>query len=229
MSEIIDISHDDGTLGGYDSTVTDGGKLSVTAGAALAGTSYGLSVETGDTDDKYGQVSPAGVETTLRYRIYVDPNSLTMTTGALTYYSYLLNNAGTLIIARLQIYYTGSAYRTYINVRNDAGSSVLTDYAVISDAPHYVEVHIVSAANSGSSDGTLEWWVDGSSQGTATGWDNYNLLNDGTVKFRNGSMAASGTLTGTFYIDQFVVNDDGSEIGPYVAPATAKPWFIHFQ
>jgi len=103
----------------------------------------------------------------------------------------------------------------------DTGTS-FSGYKDITDAPHYVEIHYVRATDVGSSDGTCQWWIDGVSQDTFTNLDNYDVF----AQLQHLQMGLIyGTLTGasgTYYLDELVVNDDGSEIGPLATTAPAE-------
>jgi hypothetical protein len=227
MAVIIDIDHEANNLDEYSATETDGGKLSVAAAAALAGTNYGLSVAIDDTDGKYAQIDASGAKSTLRYRVYVDPNSISMPNPASIWFIRHQNTSNQLLM-QCRLYYDGTNYSIRPIFYNDAGSSVLSDSKNVTDAPHYVEFEVVSATTNSSADGTVEWWVDGASEGSAASVDNYNRMQDAAGRFRLGAQDITASVSGTIYIDQLVVNDDGGEIGPYVAPAgvTASQMFI---
>ena len=86
MATIIDIDHEANDFSEYDSYINDA-DLTIAAGAALAGSSYGMSVAInpqGDTTVLYGLIGNKNITTGIhRVRYYVDPNSLTMVTNDL--------------------------------------------------------------------------------------------------------------------------------------------------
>jgi hypothetical protein len=220
MSTIIDINHETGDLTQYDSTATDGGDLSVASAAALAGTAYGLSCLIDDTTVLIARKNITK-SVQLRLRVYLDPNSLTMANNDTFALVNLKQGAGSYSqIAYLSLrYLTATGYRLVMYAKNDAGTIIGPDTCDITDAPHYVEIYLVRAADSGSNNGTLQWWVDGSDQGATTGIDNYNLMSDQNWYLDFGAPASdldAGT-SGTFYLDEIVVNDDGGLIGPVSA------------
>lgn len=213
MATIIDVDHETGDLSEYSSTTTDGGDLSVSAGAALHG-SYGLSCVIDDTTAIKGDINTAQ-SASLQFRFYIDPNGLTMANN--TYFRafrWLMIGGPWAVITYISLKYLSSAYQLLIEAQNDAGATVLSDYAVISDAPHCVEFRCTSATTSSSNDGSYEWWVDGSSQGSATSVDNYNYTQDYEWSFSVGAIDEidAGT-SGTFYIDSILANDTGAYIG----------------
>ena len=75
VTRLATLTHDTGDLTEYTSTVIDGGDLSVTTAAALAGTSHGLQVVIDDSTAIYGQ-KDFSASALIRFRFYIDPNSL---------------------------------------------------------------------------------------------------------------------------------------------------------
>jgi len=109
--------------------------------------------------------------------------------------------------------YDGSDY--YIEAANSAYSTVFN--TTITDAPHCVEVDW----KAGATDGELYLWVDGALVDSAT-----NVTADFTVdNCELGGMSFDGTIAGVYYIDDFVSNDDGTEIG-VISDATATHVFF---
>jgi hypothetical protein len=219
MAVIIDIDHETGDLSQYSSTVGGGADLTVSVGAALAGTSYGLNVAIDDTTGDYGRKDITKVST-LRVRFYFDINSLTMGNGNSFEIFRVSQNGGSfnsLMFCNLS-YTTVGGYKVECLAKNDAGANVLNDNATISDAPHYVEILGVRAATDVSADGSYEWWLDGVSQGSAASVDNYNYFFDFNYRVLLGAISGidAGT-SGTLYLDELVANDDGGEIGPATA------------
>lgn len=225
MTTIIDIDHETGDLTQYTSTVTDSGDLSVAAGAALAGTGYGLSLVLDDNVAIYGAKALVAGDTSgkLRWRFYIDPNGLTMANNDVFINTNAYGTSVAVAVANL-LYTTVGGYQIRVDIYNDAGALTSANYA-ITDAPHYVEIYLIRATNSTSSDGSIQTWIDGASQGTISNIDNYDRFAD----FKTVYFGASGVDTGTrgvFYLDELIVNNDGSEIGP-VSSATAVPVFMH--
>lgn len=227
MSLLWDVTHETGDLTQYDSTVTDGGDLSVTTAAKLAGTSYGLDLEIDDTNSIYGYKNWDGTSgDDFRCRYYIDPNSLTIPTAKLFTILFLDLSASPNAAGLMDLRYDGSHYELRAMAKEDGGAENYTSYYDITDEPHYTEYHLERAANSGSSDGQLRFWIDGALQQTISNLDNYDLwdLWDGV-----GIGAVFGIdagTSGTFYIDEFKANDDGSEIGEY--PVRKKGQILFF-
>lgn len=226
LGTIIDIDHETGDLSQYTSSVTDGGDLSVAAGAALAGTGYGLSCLIDDTTSIYG-LKTFNKAATLRLRFYIDPNTLTMADNDIFETCRIGQAGGSYsILSSIELkYVTGTGYILQFRAYNDANAAT-PDTCNITDAPHYVEALIVRAATDVSADGTAQWWVDGVNQGTVTGIDNYNRMEDQNMRVILGPCSGIDVGTsGTLFLDELIINNDGSEIGPVILPATggAKP------
>jgi hypothetical protein len=221
---VFQASHEAGNFSEYTTTSTDGGNLAITQAAALAGTNYGMSVTINGTL-KYGVKTLPVASTTgvVRARLYADPNGLSMTNGAFSGILFLINSTGTQTVGSLQLIKNGTAYAFRVTIVDDSEVHHDASLVEVTDAPHYVEVRFTRATNSTSSDGTGEIWIDGiayTGGAKLTGIDNYDKF--ATLKYISlGSNSVNGTNSGTYYLDELVVNDDGSEIGPvngYVQP-----------
>lgn len=210
---IVDIDHETGNLSQY--TDTSGADISVAAGAAMNSSSYGISNLVDDTTADYATKSGLNsVRNKIRFRFYIDPNGVSMATGSVTGVFCFRNlNTDTMGIVRLE--YTVAGYWLAVRLYNDAGSGSTTRYCSISDAPHYVEVYAKRASTNVSSDGSIDWWVDGVAQTSISGIDNYDVWTEvDSVRIGNGVFTGvpSG-MSGTFYLDELKVNQSGLLIG----------------
>jgi hypothetical protein len=206
---VFNIDNETGNLTQYTNT---SGAVSATAGAALAG-SYGLSTIVSATV-AWGRkvVTQAAIA---RFRFYIDPNTITMANGDAFVIQNLQQNASPYaVFEQIQLkYVTGTGYQLAVDIYNDAG--YLATYTQnITDAPHYVEVNFVRAATSTSIDGTFAWWIDGVAKDTRASIDNYNKFSDQQWQTSIGAVTGRDAGTsGTIYLDEWVMNDDGSTIG----------------
>lgn len=209
MSVIFTATHEVGNLTEY--TTTSGADISVAAGAALVG-SYGMNVLQDDAtpDYAYKTLSPANTSGKARARFYVDPNGISISAGGFIQVSMFYNTSAPIGIVRLLL--VSGNYTIEGIIVDDAGGYHAATDITISDAPHYIEYYLTRAATNVSSDGTISIWVDGSNLQSATGIDNYDRFNNLTY-ITLGARVISGTISGTFYCDDIVVNDDGSLIG----------------
>jgi len=223
MSVIVNIRFES-DLSEFNSTVTDGGDLywdnSATA-KAVAGTQGAMACLIDDTTAIYGLTAQLTQAAQVRFRFYIDPNSLTMANEDSFVICYVSQKGGLYDqICQLYLAYTtATGYYLIWSTRGDTVSTVGYDTCTITDAPHYIECLVVRAATDVSSDGSMQWWVDGVDQGTTGSIDNYNQMSDQPWRFHFGAYASvdAGT-SGTFFIDEIVVNNDGGVIGPAGAP-----------
>lgn len=215
MSEILNIDHEAGDLSEYSSTVTDGGDLSVASGAALASTNEGLSVLIDDTTSIYGRAdyTQLGVRSDCRYRFYLDPNSLTMSDTDFHVICRTLNGTS----QRTQVQFgwlTASGFRIRAMATDDGGTNQATSWVNISDAEQYVEVLIQYASGVSADDGVVRLWVDGSQVADRTDVDLYTRNSSDSLRLGAVANVDAGT-SGTYYLDQLILNDDGGEIGAH--------------
>jgi len=221
MTVIIDIDHEGGNLGEYTSTVEDSGDLSVQSGAALAGTSYGLQLIIDDTVAIYGEydLGTSNTSGTLRFRFYIDPNGLSFPSTGSNFIIVYAYNSTPEIICDCRLVWSGTSHQIRASIYLDTGGSSVTSDYNITDDPHYVEILLIRSTGSGDNNGSLQLWIDGVSKQTLSSKDNYDrFFNFDTIQFGAVTSIDGGT-DGTFYLDELIVNDDGSEIGP-VAPST---------
>ncbi|MEE8264025.1 MAG: DUF2341 domain-containing protein, partial [Gammaproteobacteria bacterium] len=226
---LFEIDHEEGDFTDYDSTVTDVGDLSVTTAAALAGTSYGLNILVDDTTAIYGQKNqtpPASNE--FRLRVYLDPNGITMATND----SFQMVDAhstgpkASVFQFRLAENPAANTYGFTLGCWADAGAN--WTFITISDAEHLVEIHVERAATSTSADGRCRVWIDGTLQITESAVDNWDQF-AGLDYFQFGAPGSIDPGTsGTFYLDEIVLRDDGIEIGAVpggTCPAAGQTWY----
>jgi hypothetical protein len=210
MAVVFNIDNETGNLTQYTNT---SGSVSAINGAALVG-SYGLNVVVSATVAWARKTATQAA--VARFRFYVDPNTITMANGDGFVIQNLQQNASPYtVFEQIQLkYVSGSGYQLAIDINNDAG--YLATYTQnITDAPHYVEVNFVRASGSASLDGTFEWWIDGTSKNTRASIDNYNKFADQQWQTSIGAVTGRDAGTsGTIFLDDWVLNNDGSTIGP---------------
>lgn len=223
MAVVAEIDLESGDLSEFSATVTDGGDLSVTQAAALAGSDYGLQVTIDDTTSIYGYVNLGAPNTSgvVRYRFYVDINSISMQDGDLSEHSLVMitdltaNPISFLMLERTE----GGQYAFYAVAVDDTGNHHNTQVYPVTDAPHYVEVLCTRASSSVAEDGGTTFWVDGvEAYSTILGVDNYDQFADWQLIIMGAPSGVDPTTSGTFYLDELIVRDDDTEIGPVQEP-----------
>jgi hypothetical protein len=225
MGQLFNITHEVGDLSEYDATQTDSGDLSVAPGAALAGTTQGMSVLIDGIGAIWGRMNVSLAGDDFRVRIYIDPNSLTM--ANLNQFRFLLlQPVAWPPLFEMALYFaTATGYSFKPTGYTDGGlpKDQGAPYVLLTDAPHYVEAHVKRAVTNVSGDGYVDTWLDGVLQARIANIDNFDKF---PAVARMDVGATSGVdvgTTGTFFLDEVVANNDGSEIGPVASPATVPP------
>ncbi len=215
MSVIVDINHELGNLSQYNVTSLDGGHLSVQPAAALKG-NYGISCLIADTNIMYAQKNGLiNTSNKARVRLYLDPNSIALPLNTEMGCISIANSLNDRL-AFASVRNSGGNYAVSVALYNDAGTAFYSGNTAIADGPHYIEFYLQRATTNVSVDGNLQWWIDGVSQTGVTGIDNYDRMAN-MDRVSVGAGIASGVpvgAAGTLYLDELVVNDDGTLIGP---------------
>lgn len=184
------------------------GTVTADAAAAMAATAKGLKVVVTGAVAAYGQKDLAEDKPLLHGRVYHDRNSTAIGCNFVR----IANSAGDFVAS---LYFddsgTGSieclAYDDASGEHNSAGF-------VVSDAPHWIEWEWKASTAPGANNGYIKFWVDkntGAADMSITDLDNDTLKGR---SIRYGAITAISD-SGTFYMDEMVVNDDGGLIGVY--------------
>ena len=127
-----------------------------------------------------------------------------------------MDRADAIPLAVLYLAKNSGNYQLAQGIRLDSFAYSYGGYYTITDAPHYIEMYLIRSTGAGDSNGSLQLWVDGVSKETLTGKDNYDIFTDvGQVRM-GAILGVDAGTSGTFYLDELVVNDDGGAIGPYI-------------
>jgi RHS repeat-associated protein len=198
--EIFADGFESNDLSAWNSAETDGGDLGVTAGAALYDT-YGLQAVVDDGSPLFVQDNSPLSEPHYRARFYFDPNSIYIPDDyGLTLLEGRDLAAGT--VFRVGLRYSDDEYEVGATIIDDSQQSTGTDWTVVADEPHAVEVEWLAAGDAESTDGGLIFWVDGEEAGYIPWIDNDTHRVD---QVRLGVPGMSSTsISGTLYIDDFV-------------------------
>jgi len=213
-TSIININHETGDTSQYTNVVNADGDLTIVSTAAMAGTKYGMSCLVNDTTAFYGYKTLASPSTTgiLRFHIYIDPNDITISSSEIIYAAAFDSSDINLIFNTGLGYSSGYTIRAY--VQDDSSGDHDTSTYSITNTPHYVEILVIRASTSLSSNGSLSLWIDGTFKETLSGIDNYDKFNN-FGRLYIGKQDWVGTGSGTYYLDEVIVNDTGQEISSY--------------
>ena len=192
-------SFESGNLSAWSSSTTGGGDLSVSAAAAMAGSSRGMQALINDTTAIFVRDDTPNAEAVFNARFYFDPNSITMASGDNHFILY--GYSGSQAVLRVQFRFSSGAYQLRAGLQNNASTWTDTSYVPISDAPHEIEVDWQAATGSGMNNGALTFWIDGVQVSGVSGITNDTLKIDSVrLGAVNGIDAGTG---GTEFFDAF--------------------------
>jgi hypothetical protein len=190
----------DGLLA-WTSNSNDAGDLSVSASAALIG-SQGMQALIDDANTLYVTDDTPNAEPRYRARFYFDPNSISMASGDAHFIFKGFSGTGTSIEAfRVEFRQSSGAYQIRVALFNDSSAWINSNWFMISDAPHFIEIDWRAATGVGANNGGLTLWIDGTQQADLTGVDNDTRRID---RARLGALSGIDAGTnGTYYFDAF--------------------------
>jgi hypothetical protein len=199
---ILQDNFESGGLGAWSSTSTDGGDLSVTGAAALAG-SLGLQGVVDDTAGLYVQDDSPEDEGRYRVRFSIDPNGFDPGEAAgkrRTRVLLAFQDAPTRRLFAVVLRRLNGQYAIGARARRDDNTQASTPFFNVGDAPHFVDVAWTQASTADANDGRLDLWIDGAHVSTLPGLDN----NASGIDFvRLGALSVKATATGTLFWDGF--------------------------
>jgi RHS repeat-associated protein len=180
---------------------------------------YGMQAVLDDTSAIYITDDTPNAEPRYRARFYFDPNSLTMANNDAHFIFKGFSGASTDVF-QVEFRYSSGNYELRARVLNDASAWTNTNWFTLSDASHYIELDWRAATGSGTNDGGLTLWIDGTQQADLTGIDNDTWRVD---RARLGALSSldAGT-SGTYYFDAFE-----SRRSNYIGPMAFAP-SVHF-
>ncbi len=188
-------------LSQWTSTRTDGGDLSVTAAAALAG-SYGLQALIDGTGTIWARDTSPTAETAYRAKFLLDPNGLTIPNWkAFHVFRAWSGSPDWKDVVGVILRYGNGTYRIRAEARRDDNSLAMTGWTVIADQPTEIEIEWRAATAPGADNGSFTLWIDGVQKAHLGGLDNEARPLE-TVKLGAVAGIDSGTA-GTFYLDSF--------------------------
>ena len=203
--EAADLLFKDGFESGdllrWSSSRNVGGRLAVTAAAALDGM-FGLSANVTDTNALYVQDDTPAAEPRYRARFRIDPNGFlpgpgtgAVTVRVLNAFQGTGTRRITIVLRRRQ-----GQYAVQAQVVLDSGTVVSTAFANVTDAPHTIEFDWRRATAAGANNGSLQLWIDGVAVATLGGLDNDTTRID---MARLGPQNLQSGAAGTLFFDRF--------------------------
>lgn len=189
------------------SSVNDGGGWLVPCQFGAINGSWAACVSSGDNDKRKQLTDLTPVyQTSFSARISFDVNGLEMGQGErFRFLQVKMDQERPFFIV---LKFLDGQYWIQMNTKLDDLSKVKTDWILLTDAPHTIEVDWAVATSDGANDGYAELYVDGFLAEALTGLDNDTLYID---KFKVGftSKLTGKDITGTFYIDDAATSNNG--------------------
>jgi hypothetical protein len=192
-----------GGLSAWSAAQTDAGDLSVSAGAAMDGTSFGLQALVDDQAGLYVQDDSPDGETRYRARFLLDPSGFDPgeTAGHFRVRVFLaFEDAPFRRLVQVILKRQGGQYGLAARVRRDDDSLADTGFSAVNAGPHVVEVDWRRSNGPGAGDGVFEMWIDGASVASLSGLDNDARAVDFV---RLGAMSVKSGASGTLGFDEF--------------------------
>ena len=199
---IFEDGFESGGLTHWSSASTDGGDLSVSGAAAMAGTGLGLQAVVDDTNSLFVQDDTPSAENRYNARFYFDPNGFDPGEAQSHFRVriFIALDPSGLRVLTLVLKRQAGAYDLEARVRRNDGTRVDTGFFPITDAPHFFEVDWQRATGPGASDGSLQLRIDGALMTTLSGIDN----DQSPIDFaRMGMLSVKTGAGGTAFYDQF--------------------------
>jgi hypothetical protein len=194
-------------LSSWSSSATDGGDLSVSPAANMAGsavTRRGLQATVDDQASLFVQDDRPEREPRYRARFYLDPNGFDPgeSVGRLRQHVFLaFSEAPLKRLVMLMLRRIGGQYAIGAHVREDDDTLAKSAFVPITDGTHVIEFDWQQATAPGANDGRFELWIDGTPVVALTGLD----TDERSVDFvRMGAVSVKPGAAGTLYFDEFV-------------------------
>jgi hypothetical protein len=185
-----------GSLSAWSASRIDGGDLSASAAAALAGNN-GLQVTVDDTIAIYVTDELPNAEMHYRARFYLHPNSIS--TDGQDFY--IFTGYDTSSVFQVQLRFSTGNYQIRLRQQNDSNATTSTAWININNALNVIEIEWWAASAAGANNGGINLWIDGNLSGSLSGLDN-DIRRIEYVRLGAVSGLNAGTL-GTYYLDSF--------------------------
>lgn len=207
-----------GDFAAWDAAASGDGALTVEAGAALAGTSYGLRAQVNGRTPLYVEDQTPDDEARYRARFYFDPSAFDasepLDRRRRTRIFIAYQEAPTVRVLAILLRRAAGQHSVAARVRLNDGSQVSTPFVPITPSEHWVEFEWNRASAPAAADGSFLLWLDGNLAGALTGLAN----GAGGVDFvRLGALSVRNGATGVLLFDQFA-SRELTAIGPSLVP-----------
>jgi hypothetical protein len=199
-----------GSFAAWSSAATDGGDLSVTPSAAMAGTAFGARALLDDRAALYVQDDSPDNEARYRARFYVDASGFTPPGGARLPVFAAYDDGLTQALVTLRVRYAHGQHTLGAQVRRAGQLPASVNGIPLAAGPHAVELEWRRSSAPGVADGFFQLWIDGVVVGTLDGFDTGAA---GVDFVRLGALNVRRGLAGSVALDEFVSHRE-TYIGP---------------
>ncbi|NIR25398.1 MAG: hypothetical protein GWN77_00065, partial [Gammaproteobacteria bacterium] len=211
MGEVFRSGFETGDFSEWDST--GGSDLSVTSAAALNWSENGVSALVDDTSDSWLDKNLDWLTNSLSLRFWIDPNTITSAVSNRDVWPLRIRKGfGSYNFLQIALNYSSGQHGIGVLARNDDDTSEISSLYTITNAPHCIELVAHNSSDAVSADGQVSLYIDGSFKETITGIDWYDGWN-ALLDLHFGEIWADSDMSGTFYLDELVLRDDGQRIG----------------
>ncbi len=233
MAEFKIINHDNGPpLSNYwTKSITDANnRLAVNAASALGGSPFGMQIAfsplQGTSEATEGISAPASNEIRLRFRY--DPNTPPVPAANQTMaFIEIRENAQTfaaLLLRATIIQRTTADQVVFFNWGTDSSTGSTANKDLV-DGPNCIELACVRSSSAVANDGTAEFFVNGVSQHSATGIDNFDhfaAIDEIHARFAAMNVDMGGTIQ---FVDELLADNDASRLlcGSLQMPPMTRP------
>jgi hypothetical protein len=189
-----------GSLSAWSSSATDGGDLSATPAAALAGTAFGMRAVLDDRAPLYVQDDSPDDEARYRARFWLDATAFVPVRGARVPLLFAYDDGQAQPLFSIRLRYAHGQHTLGAHVSRAGRLPVTTGAIALTPGPHAVELFWRRSSAPGLADGSFQLWIDGVSAATLDGLDTGAT---GVDFVRLGALAVRRGATGTLDLDEF--------------------------
>jgi len=209
MAELVHITHDSDDFSEWDSKIGSG--IATSAGAALGGSAFGVEATPAlSASFATWSADPGVALDALRFAARFDRNTLALSAGTTALIMALTWND----LLKIYLKEDSGFYKIHIESEEDDTSvQSATSTATVPAVEVTIEARILRASSDVASDGAAYVYVNNTEYVSLTGLDNYDNYNNWDLgNFAIYNLVSGGSPSGTWYIDEFFVRDDDTQI-----------------
>jgi hypothetical protein len=188
-------------MSAWSSVMNNAGRLAVTNGAALQGTT-GLAATLKSGRTAYVQDNTPVGERTYHAKFSFDPNGIVLPVNSVHDVFRGVNGRDAAVLS-VQVKASGAGYAVRVGAIEASGALRYSAWLTITDAPHSIEIAWGAASTSSATNGTVDVWIDNVNHAGFTNLGNGAFRVEAA---RLGPQVVPTQATGTEFLDAFVSN-----------------------